>query len=111
MKAKIKVVIGYGICVAIILWIAISTVEVWVKQKTESPTYTKANCYNIVAPQTETKSVCVTDCVMNKQNDCFEVTVMDDDGNMWAYYDSRPLAKGHLLKATFKADKIVDVKY
>lgn len=113
MKAKIKTreIIGYGICIAILVWIALSTIEVWVKQKTVSPTYSRGNCYNIIAPETETKSVVVTDCVMVKIHDCFEITVMDNDGNMWAYYDDYPLSKGHIIKAEFKADQIIDVKY
>ena len=57
---------------------------------------------------TETKSVVVTDSI--KANDCYEIVVVDNNGNEWAYYDDCPKANGHIIRATFEGDCIVDVE-
>ena len=58
---------------------------------------------------TTTESVVVVDSV--KANDCYEIVVVDSNGNEWAYYDDYPKANGHIIQATFEGDCIVNVQY
>lgn len=61
-------------------------------------------------PTTETKSYVVTDCV--KVNDIYEVTIEDNEGNEWAYYDDCYLCDGHLIRPIFNGnEEIIDVEY
>ena len=67
----------------------------------------------IVATTTETKSgvrtevVTVAECVAI--DDCYEVTVEDTKGNLWAYYDSDCYPNGKELRVTYKGNEITNV--
>lgn len=109
MKAKIF----YGICVAILLWLMASTIEVWTHnvKEAEEP-YNKANAWAIVAEanahKTQTEME-VVDC-QGVYSDDYEVTVEDSNGNLWAYIDTEPKEIGSTLTITMDGDEIVDAK-
>ena len=55
-------------------------------------------------------AVVVVDC--EKGDDYFLVTVEDDEGNDWQYYDDHKLRNGHVMEVRFNEyQQIVDVKY
>ena len=107
MKAKIF----YGICVAILLWLAVSTIEVWVHNAKEiKQPYNKANAWAIVAANAHiTKTMTVTDC-QGIYSDDYEVTVEDSNGNLWAYIDTEPKEIGITLTITMDGDEIIDAR-
>ena len=54
--------------------------------------------------------VVVVDC--EKGDDYFLVTVEDEEGNDWQYYDDHKLRNGKLMEVRFNEyQQIVDVKY
>lgn len=108
MKKKIGMVTGYAFCIAILVWIMVSTIEVWVKQKTPDPIYSNANCYNMFTEST--KEMKVVGCEVVPEDDCFEVVVEDIRGDQYAYYDSEYQYNGTIMEITFRANEIVDAK-
>lgn len=71
----------------------------------------------IVTPRTEKDidtetavPVVVVDC--EKGDDYFLVTVEDEEGNDWQYYDDHKLRNGKLMEVRFNEyQQIVDIKY
>lgn len=104
MKEKIKYV-GYGICVAFIVWIALSTIEVWSHNLEKDYEYNKANVW--VLTTTHTTDMVVVDCQGN-YDDTYEVTVKDIEGNLWAYYDDCPKETGDILSITMSGEQIIN---
>lgn len=104
MKEKLM----YGICGAIILWLIVSTVEVWVHNATETEiTYSKANVW--VQVSSHTTDMKVVDC-QGYFTDDYKVTVEDINGNQWAYIDTEPKELGTVLSITMSGDEIIDAR-
>ena len=97
MKAKIKATL-YIICVALLLWVIISTMEVMFCNGNEDYTYSKVNCWVLLTSETET-TVTVVECV--PVGNYYEVTVEDSKGNLWAYYDDEAKTIGTILRETY----------
>lgn len=97
---------AYIICIIILAWIFVSTVEVWVKQKTKSPIYSKVNCYNAFTQHTAEMKV--VECTPHKADDSFLVTVEDIRGNQYAYYDTEYMYNGWIIKVTMDGNQIID---
>lgn len=104
MDKKEKIL--YGICIVILVWIAISTIEIWIKQKNPESVYSKANCYN--AFTTHTTEMRVVGCDVVKADDSFEVVVEDIRGNQYAYYDSEYQYNGTIMQITMRDGQITD---
>lgn len=68
----------------------------------------------IVTTTTETKNgmhtevVTVAECAAVE--DCYEVTVEDTKGNLWAYYDSDCYPNGKELRVTYKGNEIINAE-
>ena len=58
---------------------------------------------------TQAKSCIVVDCV--EDGEVYEVTIRDHEGNLYAYYDDRYMPNGYLLRAIWKGNRIVNVRY
>lgn len=97
MKAKIKVAL-YAICVILLAWIIVSTMEVMLYNGNENYEYSKANLYVVLTSESET-TVTVVECVA--VDNYYEVTVEDSKGNLWSYYDSEPKTMGTTLRESY----------
>lgn len=96
----------YTVATAVLLWIALSTLEVVIHNGNENYVYSKANLWGYIA--TESKTCHVYDC--EKANgDAWLVTVKDKSGNLWCYYNDTPKAKWDTVYVRFKGDSIIDV--
>ena len=99
-------IVAYGVCIALLVWVAISTIEIWVRNVSETQKEcTKANVW--VLATTHTTDMKVTNCQGN-WDDTYEVTVEDIEGNLWAYYDSEPKEIGDVLSITMSGDEIIN---
>ena len=89
----------YMLCIAGIIWIMVSTIDVWINHARETETYLKANLWLVIVPtreiETETsepaKAKEKIKMVVKEGNpidDYYEVVVEDYDGNIWSYYDT-----------------------
>lgn len=60
--------------------------------------------------KTETQSVVAINCTYKANENCYEVTIRDRNGNDWAYYDSEYVPKETKLEAIMTDGRIVDVR-
>ena len=106
MKAKANAIgILFGVC--LLVWVIISTAEVFVANTSEKPyTYCKANLWILCT--CETTDMVVYECKAN--GDGYEVTLEDIKGNLLAYYDSEEKQVGSYLRVVTSGDMIVSVK-
>ena len=107
-KAKGNI-IGLLFGVVLLVYILISTAEVFVANTSEAPyTYCRANLW--VLATSETTDMVVYECKANGDCDCYEVTLEDIKGNLMAYYDSEPKTVGTYLRVITSGDMILSVK-
>lgn len=105
-KAKGNI-IGLLFGVVLLVWVLISTVEVWVANASEAPyTYCKANLWILCT--CESTDMKVYECKATDNG--YEVTLEDIKGNLMAYYDSEEQSVGSYLRVVTSGDMIVDVK-
>ena len=99
--------IGILFGVVLLVWILISTVEVFVANTSEMPyTYCKANLWVICT--CETTDMVVYDCKATDNG--YEVVLEDIKGNLLAYYDSEAQPVGTYLRVVTSGDMILNVK-
>ena len=99
--------IGLLFGVILLVYILISTVEVWVANSSETPyTYCRANLW--VLATSETTDMKVYEC--KSVGDCYEVTLEDIKGNLVAYYDTEEKQVGSYLRVITSGDMIINVK-
>lgn len=99
----------YTICITILVWFAISTVEVWLHSTRESDyIYSRANVWAIMT--TRTKEMRVVDCEIDKPTDTWLVTVEDIRGNQYQYYDTEIQYSGWIKTVTMQGNLVVNIK-
>lgn len=104
MKEKIV----YGIAIAMLIWIVVSTLEVQMHNLDVNYVYNKANIWAILTTtETEMK---VVDCEVVKETDEFEVTLEDIKGEQYAYYDSEYQYNGWIKSVKMQGKTIIDVE-
>lgn len=59
--------------------------------------------------KTETVTVVAINCTYKANENCYEVTIRDQNGNDWAYYDTEYVPKGTEMNAIFTDGRVVDV--
>ena len=102
-----KNIVGILFGVVLLVWILVSTVEVFVANASEQPyTYCRANLW--VLATSETTDMVVYDC--HPVDDCYEVVLEDIKGNLLAYYDSEAQPVGSYLRVVTSGDMIIGVK-
>lgn len=105
-KAKSNVA-GILFGVVLLVWVIISTAEVFVANTSEAPyTYCKANLWVICT--CESTDMVVYEC--KSVGDCYKVTLEDIKGNLLAYYDSEAQPVGSYLRVVTSGDMIIGVK-
>lgn len=104
MKAKIF----YTVCVIVLVWFMLSTIEVWTHSMDNDYIYAKGNVWAILA--TSTTEMKVVDCEIDKPTDSWLVTVEDIKGNQYQYYDSEIQYNGWIKEITMQGVNIVDAK-
>lgn len=62
----------------------------------------------LVTSSTETKTCTVAECTAT--SDYYEVTVEDENGNLYAYYDDTAKENGTEMTVVFDGDEIIDVR-
>lgn len=101
--------VGIIFGIILLVYILISTAEVWIANTSEKPyTYCQVNIW-ILATR-KTKPCVVTECIYKGNDACYEVYVTDIKGNEYSYYDTDYMSKGTVLDVVFDGDKIVDIK-
>lgn len=60
--------------------------------------------------KTETKTVVAINCTYKANENCYEVTIRDQNGNDWCYYDTDYIPKGTEMEALFTSGRVVDVE-
>lgn len=100
--------IFYIICITIILWFALSTIEVWTHSLNTDYIYNKANIWAIMS--TSTTEMKVVDCEIDKPTDTWLVTVEDIKGNQYMYYDSEIQYNGWIKTVTMQGKIIINVE-
>lgn len=104
MKEKII----YGIVIAMLVWVVLSTMEVQIHNLDVDYVYSKANIWAILTTtETEMK---VVDCEIDKPTDTWLVTVEDIKGNQYSYYDSDFQYNGWIKTVKLQGKIIIDVK-
>lgn len=88
--------------IALLLWVAISTMEVIFHNGNESYEYSKGNLWVIMTSESET-TVTVVECI--PEGNYYEITVEDSKGNLWAYYDDEPKTMGTTLRESYAKGK------
>lgn len=105
-KAKGNIV-GILFGVVLLVWIAISTAEVFIANASEEPyIYCKANIWVLVT--SETTDMVVYECKATDNG--YEVVLEDIKGNLMAYYDTEEQTIGSYLRVVTSGDMIIDVK-
>lgn len=99
--------IGYITCVLIVIWILGSTTEVWYHNANANHAYSDYNAWILFFGGGEQVTE-VTDCV--RVGDGYMVTVCDENGTLWSYYDSEQKSKGKIVKIKFNHNRIVDAR-
>ena len=97
----------YAICIIIIMWFVISTIEVWIHNASKGNEYSKYNIWVIIS--SHRTDMIVVDC-QGKQNDTYEVTVEDIKGYYYAYYDSEPREIGNVIRITISGNEIINAR-
>lgn len=104
MKEKIF----YGVVIAMLTWVVLSTMEVQLHNLDVDYVYSKANIWAILTTtETEMK---VVNCEVVKETDEFEVTLEDIKGEQYAYYDSEYQYNGWIKEVKMQGKQIVDVE-
>ena len=104
MKEKIF----YGVVIAMLVWVVLSTMEVQLHNLDTDYVYNKANIWAILTTkETEMK---VVDCEIDKATDTFEVTLEDIKGERYAYFDTDFQYNGWIKEVKLQGKNIVDVK-
>ena len=102
-----KEIVFYGISALIIIWFVLSIFEVQTHNLDHGYQYNKANAIVLITTQTETMTV--VGCEVDKPTDSFLVTVRDSNGNEWDYYDTEYQYNGHELNVTMRNREIIDL--
>lgn len=97
----------YGIAILILLWFAGSTTEVWYHNGNVNHAYSDYNAWILLFGGGEQVTE-VVDCIM--VGDGYMVTVCDENGTLWSYYDGEKKAKGSTVKVKFNHNRIVDAR-
>lgn len=105
VKIKTREIIGYGICIIILVWIVLSTLEIWKHSLDVGYVYTKANCWVMITQHTTDMKV--VDCKGNP-DDSYTVTVEDIEGNLWEYYDTEPKETETIMEITMSGNQIIN---
>lgn len=103
MKEKIF----YGVIIAILTWVVLSTMEVQVHNLDVDYVYNKANLWVLISAHTT--DMIVRDC-QGVPSDDYEVTVEDIEGNLYAYIDTEPREIGSVLRITMSGDEIINAR-
>ena len=104
MKEKIV----YGIAIAILTWVVLSTMEVQLHNLDTNYVYNKANIWAILTT-TETQMK-VVNCEIDKSTDTFLVTVEDIKGNQYDYYDTDYQYNSWIKTIKLQGNIIVDAR-
>lgn len=102
-----KETITYAICIVLLVWIAISTIEVWAHNAHVTESYSKANLWVLMT--SHTTDMVVVGCEGNR-NDDYIVTVKDIQGNLYAYIDSTTKANGDVIRITISGNEIINAR-
>lgn len=99
--------VGIAFGVVLLVWVLVSTAEVWVANSSETPyTYCQANIWILVTREIRTCEV--VNCIPCE--DYYEVYVTDNKGNKWSYYDDQYMTLSTKLTVTFDGSEIVNAK-
>lgn len=60
--------------------------------------------------KTETRVTVAINCTYEANENCYEVTIRDQNGNDWCYYDTDYVEKGTEINAIFTDGRVVDVE-
>jgi hypothetical protein len=103
MKEKIF----YSAIIIVLLWVAVSTLEVQMHNLDSNYVYNKGNLWVLISAHTT--DMIVRDC-QGVITDDFEVTVEDIEGNLYAYIDTEPREIGSVIRVTMSGSKIINAK-
>lgn len=98
-------VVGILFGIALVVYFAFCTIEVWYARETPTHIMTKANVWVVITR--ETVDCVVVDCVPRET--VYEVYVVKGN-DIYSYYDSEARQKGSVLTVTFDGSEIVKVK-
>ena len=98
--------IFYGICIMILVWFAVSTMEVWL-HNFKGNEYHKGNVWLLMS--NHTTDMVVVDCQGNYDDD-YLITVKDVKGNLYAYIDTEPKLNGDVLRITINGNEIMNAR-
>ena len=105
-KTKAKSIICYALLIIVLLWLILSTVDMWNGGKGKWGFW-----YLCGNHATETECV-VTACTEYNGDSYYTVTVEDRNGNQWCYYDSEEQPVGTVLRVTWNGNnEITDVSH
>lgn len=60
--------------------------------------------------KSETKLVVAINCTYKANENCYEVTIRDSNGNDWCYYDTDYVEKGTEMNAIFTDGRVMDIE-
>lgn len=98
----------YGIAIAMLVWVVLSTMEVQLHNLDVDYVYSKANIWAIIT--TTEVQMKVVNCEVIKETDEFEVTLEDIKGEQYAYYDSEFQYNGWIKTVKLQGKAIIDVE-
>ena len=98
--------IFYAICIILIAWVCVSTIEVWVHHFNGNE-YHKSNCWILIG--SHTTDMVVVDCQGN-WDDTFTVTVEDIKGNLYDYIDDEPKENETVLRVTMCGTELINAQ-
>lgn len=99
--------VGIIFGIVLLVWVLVSTAEVWIANTSEQPyEYCQANIWILATREIRTCEV--TECVACDKY--YEVYVTDNKGNEWSYYDDQYMTPSTKLTVTFDGSEIIDVK-
>lgn len=106
MKRKIENTM-YIICALIIAWIMVCWINVAIHNGCPTYDYPRWNMFTWFADEPTTSYV-VTDC--EPEGAHYVVTIKDNKGNLWSYYDYDYKVNGTIVCPIWDGDKIIDIK-
>ena len=110
-----KIKLMYLLCIVFLLWVAVSTVEVWIHNATETEKpYSDLNVWAITVSENKTEipdvrqEIAMTVVSCDPIEDYYEVVVEDYNGNQWAYYDTDFQASKTQMLVTIQGKRVID---